>query len=93
VRNVEMRNRVTALVILGLDSAPLPTIFSHDTLSAEVEKSFVSERAILYEFQVSSTTALVPHLLTVRVTFNYFAAQSFDDSLPFKVSEHPPVVD
>jgi hypothetical protein len=36
---------------------------------------------------------LVPHLLTVRVTFNYFAAQSFDDSLPFKVSEHPPVVD
>jgi hypothetical protein len=36
---------------------------------------------------------LVPHLLTVRATFNYFAAQSFDDSLPFKVSEHPTVVD
>jgi hypothetical protein len=36
---------------------------------------------------------LVPHLLTVRVTYNYFAAQSFDDSLPFKVSEHPPMVD
>jgi hypothetical protein len=32
---------------------------------------------------------LVPHLLTVRVTFHYFAAQSFDDSLPFKVNEHP----
>jgi hypothetical protein len=23
------------------------------------------------------------------VTFIYFAAQSFDDSLPFKVNEHP----
>jgi hypothetical protein len=51
--------------------------------------------SILYLYSSRGTmphhraSPLVPHLLTVRVTFIYFAAQSFDDSLPFKVNEHP----